>query len=411
MQDLSARTRVIALRRAADGVLEHPSRRGTVFARGDSAFPHDPFEERLRVLRRDQTPTWRLGIIVRRDHGRAGDTRFRSGRTRTCAGGARRQPAHPVRTLDPGRPVDRLGALGAPAGAPGGALPRRQLTARADGALRRHPHQPGPPPPDELVPLSRARFTPIPALPEPPVHDLGRHRPSRGPRHRLPLVPVPAARIVATRRLLEWPAVRTQSLDRRRGRSGRTFPGLGRRHRLRDEGVRLGWLRRVDPTVGVVDAPAGVGLHVPGAVLPAGRAARRPLHHGDGRAALRDGVSGFRAARGVAVHRAFRPVASTRPRRGARRCRAPGVGLGHRPVGPAVPLGGAQPGARRHGTRERLRRQPDAVVAPDRPPVRRRALAGRHAARGRRHWRLHRALAFLHGGPRPSDHLGRSRSS
>ena len=34
MQDLSSRTRVIALSRAADGVLEHPPRRGTVFAGG-----------------------------------------------------------------------------------------------------------------------------------------------------------------------------------------------------------------------------------------------------------------------------------------------------------------------------------------------------------------------------------------
>jgi Trk K+ transport system NAD-binding subunit len=56
MQDLSSRTRVIALSRAADGVLEHPPRRGTVFAGGDTAFLLGPYEELLRVLQRDQTP-------------------------------------------------------------------------------------------------------------------------------------------------------------------------------------------------------------------------------------------------------------------------------------------------------------------------------------------------------------------
>ena len=56
MQDLSSKTRVIALSRAADGVLEHPPRRGTVFAGGDTAFLLGPYEELLRVLQRDQTP-------------------------------------------------------------------------------------------------------------------------------------------------------------------------------------------------------------------------------------------------------------------------------------------------------------------------------------------------------------------
>jgi Trk K+ transport system NAD-binding subunit len=55
MQDLSARTRVIALSRAADdGKLEHPPRRGTRFAAGDQAYLLGPYEELLRVLRRDQ---------------------------------------------------------------------------------------------------------------------------------------------------------------------------------------------------------------------------------------------------------------------------------------------------------------------------------------------------------------------
>jgi len=56
MQDLSARTRVIALRRAdGDGTLEHPPRRGTRFAGGDQAYLLGPYDEILRVLRRDQS--------------------------------------------------------------------------------------------------------------------------------------------------------------------------------------------------------------------------------------------------------------------------------------------------------------------------------------------------------------------
>jgi Trk K+ transport system NAD-binding subunit len=55
MADLSARTRVIALSRAAEGgQLEHPPRRGTRFAGGDEAYLLGPYEELLRVLRRDQ---------------------------------------------------------------------------------------------------------------------------------------------------------------------------------------------------------------------------------------------------------------------------------------------------------------------------------------------------------------------
>ena len=54
MQDLSARTRVIALRRAsAPHVLEHPPRRGTRFQGGDVAYLLGPYEELLNVLRQD----------------------------------------------------------------------------------------------------------------------------------------------------------------------------------------------------------------------------------------------------------------------------------------------------------------------------------------------------------------------
>ena len=59
MMDLGARTRVIALSRAAEGgQLEHPPRRGTRFAAGDEAYLLGPYEELLQVLRRDQpTPS------------------------------------------------------------------------------------------------------------------------------------------------------------------------------------------------------------------------------------------------------------------------------------------------------------------------------------------------------------------
>ncbi|TQS46290.1 NAD-binding protein [Cryptosporangium phraense] len=52
MQDLSARTRVIAISRAA-GKLEHPPRSGTRFGAGDRAYLVGPYEELLQVLRRD----------------------------------------------------------------------------------------------------------------------------------------------------------------------------------------------------------------------------------------------------------------------------------------------------------------------------------------------------------------------
>ena len=55
MQDLSARTRVVAISRAASGgQLEHQPRRGTRFAGGDRAYLLGPYEELLSVLRRDQ---------------------------------------------------------------------------------------------------------------------------------------------------------------------------------------------------------------------------------------------------------------------------------------------------------------------------------------------------------------------
>lgn len=50
MKQLSADTRVIALRRAATGELEHPPRRGTSFAAGDDAYLVGPYEQLLLIL-------------------------------------------------------------------------------------------------------------------------------------------------------------------------------------------------------------------------------------------------------------------------------------------------------------------------------------------------------------------------
>jgi Trk K+ transport system NAD-binding subunit len=55
MLDLGTRTRVLALRRAADrAILEHPPRRNTRFRPDDEAYLIGPYEELLTVLRRDR---------------------------------------------------------------------------------------------------------------------------------------------------------------------------------------------------------------------------------------------------------------------------------------------------------------------------------------------------------------------
>ena len=53
MQELSARIRVIAIRRAGTIALEHPPRRTTRFAPGDRAYLIGPYDELLVVLERD----------------------------------------------------------------------------------------------------------------------------------------------------------------------------------------------------------------------------------------------------------------------------------------------------------------------------------------------------------------------
>ncbi len=57
MQELSANTRVIALRRSATGEVEYPPRRGTAFAAGDDAYLVGPYEELLAVLEHQRAAT------------------------------------------------------------------------------------------------------------------------------------------------------------------------------------------------------------------------------------------------------------------------------------------------------------------------------------------------------------------
>jgi len=63
MQDLSARTRVVGISRAAGGILEHPPRRDSRFGAHDQAYLIGPYEELLQVLRRDTlSPLDVLGV-------------------------------------------------------------------------------------------------------------------------------------------------------------------------------------------------------------------------------------------------------------------------------------------------------------------------------------------------------------
>ena len=72
MHELAARTRVLALRRAADrSVLEHPPRRTTRFHQADEAYLIGPYDELLTVLRRDRPSAGGLTEAGLSDTGRA----------------------------------------------------------------------------------------------------------------------------------------------------------------------------------------------------------------------------------------------------------------------------------------------------------------------------------------------------
>ena len=273
MQDLSARTRVIALSRAGGGALEHPPRRGTVFAGGRPCVPARPL--RGAAPGPPAGPDARVatppGIMVRRDHA---SRRYRPARPRLATGspplpgrGSARGPSWPWRSawglwelrpelravpyLDDSSLHQQMVRVAASPDPPGPPAPRRAGSPTSDWARR-----------------SSCTTRACPSM----IAGADRHR--RRPRHRVPLVALPPARPVAARGVLERPALRPQPVDRRRGGRGVAVPLVGGRHRLRDQGLRLGGVRRVDPALGLVDASVGVGLHLPGAALPAPRASR-----------------------------------------------------------------------------------------------------------------------------------------
>lgn len=65
MSDLAARTRVLAIRRAADrAILEHPPRRATLFHPDDEAYLIGPYDELLAVLRRDRPSPQVAGATI-----------------------------------------------------------------------------------------------------------------------------------------------------------------------------------------------------------------------------------------------------------------------------------------------------------------------------------------------------------
>jgi Trk K+ transport system NAD-binding subunit len=79
MHELAARTRVLALRRAADrSVLEHPPRRATRFEPADEAYLIGPYDELLTVLRRDRPSPGQLPDEVPRPALRPPDRARRS---------------------------------------------------------------------------------------------------------------------------------------------------------------------------------------------------------------------------------------------------------------------------------------------------------------------------------------------
>jgi hypothetical protein len=263
-------------------------------------------------------------------------------------------------------------------------VPRRQLPARADGAVRDGAAARRAPAAVELVPVPRGGVAAVPALPEPARDGDWAGRAGGRTRRGVSLVAVPALVVVAGQRLPGGPPVRGGQGGR--GRRGRDGPVPGERHRgrLRAARLRVDRVRRLDAAVGVVDAAARVGPEL------AGDPRRARLHRGGRadrahrRAALRDRLPRARGAAHLAFRgrpAARRPVAAGRgpPRRLAAR-----VGVGDRPARAAAQLGGRQRAAARQRARERLRRAGRARLAGLGAAARPRPAARRDRVRGGR---------------------------
>ena len=245
--------------------------------------------------------------MVPRDDGRGGDARILRGR----APGAGDRPSRAPRAGSaPGSrsPCRWPGAGGAAARAARGP-PRRQLPAPADGARRGRRIKEGHLPLTSWFPylgLGSPQFLHYQSLPS--------------------MTPGPSARSSIPTRCSAGPSTCCSPCGRSPstgapgcsgwaagpppGGRGGAVPRVVGRYRLRDQGLRLGGLRRVDPAVGLVDAPAGMGLHLSLAAVAARRLLGRALHHADGGAALRDGLPGLRAAGRLALHGPLGPVAA-----------------------------------------------------------------------------------------------------
>ncbi len=313
------------------------------------------------------------------------------------------------RALDRRRHGGGLGTLGAARRGSTRAVPRRLVHPRADDAFRRGTYLVRAPTPDELVPLPRAGLASIPALPEPPLHDGRVDRYGGRTGHGLPLVPLPLVGAVARVGVLGRPALRPQPLDRGVGGRRVTVPRLGAGHRLRDQGLRVGGVRGMDPALGVVDPAPCLGFHLPRPVVaPASKShSGGLLHHGDDRPPLRDGLHGRRPPRRLAVPRPLGPPTTARAHRRRRRRGVPGVGLGRRAGPGPVAMGRKEPGPGGDRARERLRRAPDPGLALHGPPLRRRSLPHRHHPRRRRDRSLRCPMAAEHRRTRPPHHLVR----
>src|SRR6202050_5460086 len=89
-----------------------------------------------------------------------------------------------------------------------GRVPRRQLAARADGAVRDGAAARRAPAAHQLVPVSRGGVAAVPALPEPAGDPDGAGGPGGRPGRGVSLVAVPAFVAVADQRLPVGPRVR-----------------------------------------------------------------------------------------------------------------------------------------------------------------------------------------------------------
>ena len=266
-------------------------------------------------------------------------------------------------------------------------LPQRQLGPRADGPLRHGQARRWSSPPDQLVPLPRARITPVPALPEPPVDH---HRCGRGP-HRigpgLHLEPVSAGVPVAGDGLPGGPRPTLRPVD---GVGRRADVPVHRQHhrcRFRDQGIRVDRIRCLDPVVGHGYPSPGLGIllagHQRGAEVPACHRLGVP----DRDAPFRNGLPGARPHRALPVPHAVRAEAPGDQGAGRGRGDAGRHRLGDHSPALFGPVGLRQRDPPWDRARERLRRPPRPRVAglrsaPGRGPPPRPDAASRHRARG-----------------------------